>query len=131
MSKTKTKNEIFIISTATKQGIKELLNYLYIKLENTKDIKIELDIEEDLDSINNDDSNFEITKLNKNTYQVTCGKLKRIASVTDIRNMYQIKRFTNIMDSMGIYEKLREYGIKDGDTIIAAGIELMFDENYY
>ncbi len=131
MSKTKTKNEIFIISTATKQGIKELLNYLYIKLENTKDIKIELDIEEDLDSINNDDSNFEITKLNKNTYQVTCGKLKRIASVTDIRNMYQIKRFANIMDSMGIYEKLREYGIKDGDTIIAAGIELMFDENYY
>ncbi len=131
MSKTKTKNEIFIISTATKQGIKELLNYLYIKLENTKDIKIELDIEEDLDSINNDDSNFEITKLNKNTYEVTCGKLKRIASVTDIRNMYQIKRFANIMDSMGIYEKLREYGIKDGDTIIAAGIELMFDENYY
>ena len=45
--------------------------------------------------------------------------------------MYQIKRFANIMDSMGIYEKLREYGIKDGDTIIAAGIELMFDENYY
>ena len=131
MSKTKTKNEIFIISTATKQGIKELLNYLYIKLENTKDIKIELDIEEDLDSINNDDSNFEITKLNKNTYEITCGKLKRIASVTDIRNMYQIKRFANIMDSMGIYEKLREYGIKDGDTIIAAGIELMFDENYY
>ena len=131
IKKTKTKNEIFIISTATKQGIKELLTYLYDKLEKTEDIKINLDIEEDTDSINNDDSNFEITKLNKNTYQIACGKLKRMASVTDIKNMHQIKRFTNIMDSMGIYEKLREHGIKNNDTIIAEGIELMYDEDYY
>ena len=129
--KSKTKNEIFIISTATKQGIKELLNYLYIKLEETEDIKIELDIEEDTASIDNDDSYYEITKLNKNTYEVTGGKIKRLASVTDIKNMHQIKRFTNILDSMGVYEKLRENGITNGDTIIAEGIELVYDEDYY
>ena len=50
---------------------------------------------------------------------------------TDIRNMHQIKRFTNIMDSMGIYDKLREQGIENGDTIIVAGIELVYDEDYY
>ena len=129
--KSKTKNEIFIISTATEQGIKELLNYLYIKLEETEDIKIELDIEEDTASIDNDDSYYEITKLNKNTYEVTGGKIKRLASVTDIKNMHQIKRFTNILDSMGVYEKLRENGITNGDTIIAEGIELVYDEDYY
>ena len=129
--KSKTKNEIFIISTATKQGIKELLNYLYIKLEETEDIKIELDIEEDTASIDNDDSYYEITKLNKNTYEVTGGKIKRLASVTDIKNMHQIKRFTNILDSMGVYEKLRENGITNGDTIIAEGIEFVYDEDYY
>ncbi len=129
--KSKTKNEIFIISTATKQGIKELLNYLYIKLEETEDIKIELDIEEDTASIDNDDSYYEITKLNKNTYQITGGKIKRLTSVTDIKNMHQIKRFTNILDSMGVYEKLRENGIANGDTIIAEGIELVYDEDYY
>jgi len=125
------KNETFIISTATKQGLKELLNYIYIKLDETEDIKIELDIEEDLDSLNNDDSEYEITKLNKNTYNITGGKLKRLASVTDIRNTQQIKRFTNILDSMGVYDKLREDGIKNGDTIIVAGIELVYDEDYY
>ena len=94
-------------------------------------IKIELDIEEDLNSVDNDDSEYTITKLNKNTYDITGGKLKRLASVTDIRNTQQIKRFTNILDSMGVYDKLREDGVKNGDTIIVAGIELVYDEDYY
>lgn len=123
--------EIFLISTATKVGIKELLNHIYIKLEEIEDIKIELDIEEDLDSLNNDDSDFVVTKLNKNTYNVVGGKLKRLASVTDIRNTQQIKRFTNILDSMGVYDELRRLGIQNQDTIIVAGIELTFDEDYY
>ncbi len=124
-------NGVFVISTATKNGIKDLLNYLYIKLEETEEIHIELDIEEDLGSIDNDDSDYTITKLNKNTYDITGGKLKRLASVTDIRNTQQIKRFTNILDSMGVYDKLREDGVKNGDTIIVAGIELVYDEDYY
>ena len=129
--KIKPKNKTFIISAATKHGLKELLNYIYIKLDEIEDVKIKLDIEEDLDSFNNDDSEFEIEKLNKNTYNITGGKLKRLASVTDSRNTQQIKRFTNILDSMGVYDKLREHKIQNGDTIIVAGIELMYDEDYY
>ena len=129
--KFKITNNSYIISTATKDGIKELLNYLYVKLDEIEDIEIELDIKEDLEAFNNDDSDFEIEKLNKNTYNITGGKLRRLASVTDIRNTQQIKRFTNILDSMGIYDALREYGIQNGDTIIVAGIELMYDEEYY
>lgn len=125
------KNEVFIISAATKAGIKDLLNYLYIRLDEIEDIKIELDIEEDYEAFNNDDSDFEIEKLNKNTYNIIGGKLKRLASVTDIKNTQQMKRFTNILDSMGIYDKLREEGIQNGDTMIVAGIELTFDEEYY
>ncbi len=125
------KNQVFIISTVTKHGIKELLDYLYVKLDEVEDVKIQLDIEEDLASLDNDDSEFEITKLNKNTYEILGGKLKRLASVTDIRNTQQIKRFTNILDSMGVYDALRECGVKNGDTIIAGGIELTYDEEYY
>lgn len=124
-------NNSYIISTATKNGIKELLDYLYIKLDEIEDIKIELDIEEDLEAFDNDDSDFTVEKLNKNTYNITGGKLKRLASVTDIRNTQQIKRFTNILDSMGVYDTLREYGVQNGDTIIVAGIELVYDEEYY
>ncbi len=129
--KYKIKNEIFVISAAQNQGIQELLNYLYKKLDEVEDIKFELDIEEDILSSDNDDSEYEITKLNKNTYLVDGGKLRRLASVTDIKNSAQVKRFTNIMDSMGIFTALRERGIKNNDTIIVSGIELNFDDDYY
>lgn len=129
--KSKTKNQIFIISTVTHDGVNSLVNYISDLLDNIEDIKIELDIEEDLASFDNDDSDFEITKLNKNTYSIYGGKLKRLASVTDIRNTSQMKRFTNILDSMGVYEALRECGIKNDDTIIVAGIELTYNEDYY
>ena len=123
--------DIFIISTATKQGIQELLNFLYIKLNEVEEIKINIDIEEDSESCNNDDSAYEIEKINKNTYTINGGKLKRLASVTDIKNTAQIKRYTNIMDSMGIFDALRELGVQNGDTIIAAGIELVYDNDYF
>lgn len=124
--------EIFLISAATKSGLAELTSFIVLKLDEIEDIKIKLDIEEeDLDSFNNDDSDFEITKLNKNTYSITGGKLKRLASVTDVRNTQQIRRFTNILDSMGIWQKLKEMGVNNRDTIIVAGIELTYDDNYY
>ena len=125
------KNDIFVISAVTNEGIRELLNYLYIKLDDIKEIKIQLDIDEDVLSVDNDDSDFIITKLNKNTYSVEGGKLKRLASVTDIKNTAQIKRFTNILDSMGVYSALREAGVQNEDTIIISGIELIFDDDYY
>ena len=123
--------EVFIISSATKDGIQDLLNYIYVKLDEVHDITVSHVVEDDPDAFNNDDSDYEIVKLNKNTYTINGGKLKRLASVTDIKNTGQIKRYTNILDSMGIFDDLRGLGIQNGDTIVVAGIELTYDEDYY
>ena len=123
--------EVFIISSATKDGVQDLLNYIYVKLDEVHDITVSHVVEDDPDAFNNDDSDYEIVKLNKNTYTINGGKLKRLASVTDIKNTGQIKRYTNILDSMGIFDDLRGLGIQNGDTIVVAGIELTYDEDYY
>ena len=123
--------EVFIISSATKEGVQDLLNYIYVKLDEVHDITVSHVVEDDPDAFNNDDSDYEIVKLNKNTYTINGGKLKRLASVTDIKNTGQIKRYTNILDSMGIFDALRGLGIQNGDTIVVAGIELTYDEDYY
>ncbi len=123
--------EVFIISSATKEGVQDLLNYIYVKLDEVHDITVSHVVEDDPDAFNNDDSDYEIIKLNKNTYTINGGKLKRLASVTDIKNTGQIKRYTNILDSMGIFDALRGLGIQNGDTIVVAGIELTYDEDYY
>lgn len=124
-------NNVFIISTITHFGLNDLLNFLYIKLDEIEEVKIPIDIEQDTDSTNNDDSEYVIEKINKNTFYVDGGKLRRLASVTDIRNGAQMKRFENILDSMGIYEALRAKGIKDNDTIVVSGIEITFLDDYF
>ena len=124
-------NDVFIISAITHFGLKELLDFLYIKLEEVEEVKIPIDIEQDADSTNNDDSDFEVSKINRNTFLVDGGKLRRLASVTDVRNGAQMKRFENILDSMGVFEALRNKGIKDNDTIVVSGIEITFLEDYF
>ncbi len=131
IKKCKLKDEIFVISASTHDGLNNFLNNLFIELDNAQEIKIDLDISEDTGSLDNNDSDFEITKLNKNTYLVEGGKISRLASVTDIKNTSQMRRFTNILDSMGVFEALRAQNINNDDTVIAGGIEFIFNSDYY
>ncbi|MBR1617670.1 GTPase ObgE [bacterium] len=124
-------SKVFVISAVTHFGIKNLLDYLFQKLETIEDIVIDTEVDVDVSSFDNDDSKYDITKLNKNTFLLEGGKLTRLASVTDVRNSAQMRRFTNILDSMGVFNTLRERGIKNNDTIIVSGIELNYDEDYY
>ncbi len=123
--------DIFVVSCATKEGINELLSHIYTLVEELPQHEIEIEIEHDSEFDNNDDSAFEITKLNKNTYQITGGKLKRLINVTDIKNVQQVRRLSNIMDSMGVWTRLRELGAQNEDTIIVEGIEMIYSDEYY
>ena len=72
-----------------------------------------------------------ITKLNKNTYSVSGGKLKRLVAVTDIKNIQQVRRLSNIMDSMGVWAALKNLGINNEDTVIVEGMEMIYVDEYF
>ena len=103
------------------------LNLIFLSL----DFLHQLPVSPDLDILKKAYDQPIIILCQEKYSEITGGKIKRLASVTDIKNIHQIKRFTNILDSMGVYEELRKYGIKQEDTIIAEGIEFIYDENYY
>jgi len=123
----KVAEDIFLISAVTQKGIKELLNFLYKKVDEIEKPEIIIETEEDTGAFDNDDSSFVIYKTDKNEYTIDGGKLIRLANVTDSQNFEQIKRFQNIMDSMGVFEALAQAGVKDGD-IVKVG-HIVFD--YY
>jgi GTP-binding protein len=127
----KLNKDLLIISCATRDGINELLHHLYELVQKIESPKIEVTPDVDLAASDNDDSEFSVVKINKNTFLVDGGKIRRLASVTDIRNIQQMRRFANILDSMGVYEKLKEKGIKENDTVIAAHIEMEYLEKYF
>ena len=124
--------EIFTISAVTKENIDELMYFVSQKVDEIERPEIEVHVEEDTGAYDNDDSSFEIFKLDKNTFLIQGGKLKRLASVTDARNPEQIIRLQHIMTAMGVFEELKSKGIKNGDTLIIDHLELVhYDESLW
>ena len=118
--------DIFPISAVTKEGVNDLLHFISQKVDEIPNPEFKIDIEEDLGAYDNDDSEFEVTKLDKETYLISGGKINRLAKVTDARNTEQVVRLQNILKSMGVFEKLHEYGLKNGDTVVLGHLELAY-----
>lgn len=116
--------KIFTISAATKENVDELLQYISQKVEEIERPIVEVIVEEDEGAYNNDDSAFEIFKLDKNTFVVEGGKISRLASVTDARNPEQIIRLQGILTSMGVFDELNKLGIQNGNTLVIGHLEL-------
>lgn len=125
-------DDVFLISAVTGDGVQELVNKMSEMVEKIEKPVSEIVVEEDLDAYNNDDSEYEITKAAKDTYIIVGGKISRLAKVTDARNTEQVIRFQNILTGMGVFDKLKSMGVKDGDTIIVGHLEFAYyaDEFY-
>lgn len=122
-------DDVFLISAASHENVEELKLFISKKVDEIPKPVFEVDVQEDTGAYDNDDSEYEIFKADKNTFVVMGGKLKRLASVTDVRNLEQVWRLQNIFKSMGIFDALREKGIKDGDTIIIESLEFTHYED--
>ena len=123
--------DIYPISAVTKEGVKALLHFISQKVDEIPKPEFKIDIEEDHGAYDNDDSDFEITKLDKETYLISGGKVNRLAKVTDARNTEQVVRLQNILKSMGVFEKLHDYGLKNGDTVILNHLELAYYDDEF
>jgi len=110
-------DDVFLISAATKENIKPFLSFVMQKVDEIPKPEFKVDIEEDFAATDNDDSDYAVYKIDKNTYSVEGGKLIRLANVTDTRNIDQLYRFQNILAAMNVYEALKQAGIKEGDVV--------------
>lgn len=122
------KKEIFLISAVTQQGVKEFLNIISQKVDEIPKPEEDIIVEEDIGVSDNDDSSYSIYKADKETFVVEGGKIFRLANVTDTKNLDQLYRFQNILTAMGVFDSLKEAGIKNGDTIKLGHIELVYYE---
>lgn len=124
--------DVFLISAVTGENIDELKYFISKKVDEIEKPVSDVVVEEDLGATDNDDSAFEITKVSKDTFFITGGKINRLAQVTDERNTEQVIRFQNILTGMGVFDQLKTLGVKDGDTIIIGHLEFAYyaDEFY-
>ena len=123
-------DNVFMISAVTGENVDKLVDFMSAKVDEIEKPVSEIVVEEDLDAFNNDDSEFEVIKVTKDSFAVEGGKIRRLANVTDARNIEQIIRLQNIMTGMGVFEELKKKGLKDGDTIIVGHLEFVHYDDH-
>ena len=119
--------EIFKISAATNVGIKELMNHVSQVLKTLpKENLVEIKDEEKVYTLE-DEEPFTINKKGNN-YIIdgpAVEKLMKRVNLNDNESMYY---FHKMLDELGVSQKLKEMGIKDGDNVTIAGWELEWED---
>lgn len=119
--------KVFKMSAATRQGIDDVIAYVSQLLKEVEDI--ELVTEEEMYRPELDESNEDeclTVEIEDGVYVVKGKALRRIMYSVNFDDMESIQYFQKAMESEGIFDKLREMGIEDGDTVKIYEIEFEF-----
>ena len=118
--------KVFKMSAATREGIDDVIAYVSQVLKDAEEIELvseeELYVPE-LDAIEEEGLQVEIED---GVYVVTGKALRRIMYSVNFDDMESIQFFQKAMESQGVFDKLREMGIEDGDTVKIYEIEFEF-----
>jgi GTP-binding protein len=118
---------VFLISAITGQGLDGLVWNLYKKVERyRKEFKKSKDIESQKEGITKvyslDKKNLEMGKIevekNNNEYIVKNKKLERMVAMTDLENEEALDYLKYRLNKIGIADRLKKMGIKEGSTVI-------------
>ena len=108
--------ELFKISAASGQGVKELMSYISkILKELPKDDLIE--IEEKVEyTLSKNEKAFEVVKEGKN-YIVKGPAVENIMRRVNIQDRESMHYLQKRLEDSGIFTALRNAGVKEGDTV--------------
>ena len=120
--------KFFAISAATREGVKELISYVGEWLDNyveepeqEEEVKVYDETAEDPDKIT-------ITRNDAGDFIVHVKAIEKLVIMTNFNNDEAVRRFQYIWRIKGIDEKLKERGIKEGQTVHIGEMEFEYRE---
>ncbi|MGL5328021.1 MAG: GTPase ObgE [Peptostreptococcaceae bacterium] len=119
--------KVFKMSAATRQGIDDVIAYVSQLLKEVEDIELVTEEEmyrPELDNSNEDEGLS--VEIEDGVYVVKGKSLRRIMYSVNFEDMESIQYFQKAMESEGVFDKLREMGIEDGDTVKIYEVEFEF-----
>lgn len=118
--------EVFPISAATGEGIDALLNRITELLDEIplEDLVDESDyFVEDIDFSDKSEINY---FMDEEVYCVEGDYIERLMYSTNMDDIESLRRFQNVLKNKGVFDRLREMGIEDGDTVRILSFEFEF-----
>ncbi|MBO8163837.1 MAG: GTPase ObgE [Brevibacillus sp.] len=123
--------ELYPISAATRQGVRELMLAAADMLEKIPKkplVEEVVNVEERVVfRAEPEQVPFEIVKENE-VFVVQGEKIEKLVRMTNLNSYDAVQRFARIMRNMGVDQALRERGAKDGDTVRIGQMEFEFTE---
>ena len=119
--------KVFKMSAVTRQGVDDVIKYVTQVLSEAEEIELvseneffrpELAIKED------EGLSIEIDE--DGVYEVTGKSLRRIMYSVNFDDMESLQYFQKSMENQGVFDKLREMGIEDGDLVRIYELEFEF-----
>ena len=118
--------EIFPISAATNEGLKELMIRVSKALDDyveEPEAVAEVKVYED-----SAEADFVIKRDEAGDFVVVSKSLEKLVAMTKFENDEALRRFQNIWRLKGVDEALKARGIKEGDTVHVGEMEFEFKE---
>lgn len=116
----------FLVSTATKQGIEELLIEISRVLSESEEFEIFSEEEYFKEDIVPDDNNEINIYLEDGIYHVEGTAIEKLLYSVHFEDMESIRFFQRAMEQYKVFDRLRKMGINDGDTVKIYDLEFDF-----
>ena len=118
--------KVFKMSAATRQGIDDVIAYVTPLLKEVEDIELVTEEERYKPELDVQEDEALTIEIQDGVYVVTGKMLRRIMYSVNFDDMESLQYFQKVMESQGVFDRLREMGIEDGDTVRIYELEFEF-----
>lgn len=123
--KAKFNQDVLLLSAVTKKGLSTFLDKTVEVLQMAPKIILEIPYEELIEN-RKEELIYNITLDDDGIYSLSGSVIEALFYRTDFSNEASVKRFSYQLRQLQIHERLREAGIKNGDTVKILGYEFEF-----
>jgi len=123
--KAKFNQDVLLLSAVTKKGLSTFLDKTVEVLQMAPKIILEIPYEELIET-KKEELIYNITLGDDGIYSLSGSVIEALFYRTDFSNEASVKRFSYQLRQLQIHERLREAGIKNGDTVKILGYEFEF-----
>jgi GTP-binding protein len=123
---TKKGYDVFLMSAATRQGVKEVIQRAYLRLQTLPVPEMEVKLPA---TPKGPEPRFTIESVEPGIWRVTGKEVVKWVAMTDFENEEAVQKLKNIFDRLGLSEEMRNQGIKNGETIRVGKEEFFYQED--
>ena len=124
---------VYEISAATGEGVQPLLNELMKQIEQIRSDFIQAEKPQEVRRYTlkgADERAWTVTENEDGFFVIRGISIERLAKMTNFDQPDAVDRFQRVLEVSGISEELTRQGVEPGDTVIVAGLELTWGEEF-